>query len=76
MFEKLGYELCVGCNLLYKRQVNYNTEYIHFIKKDNNVYIKALTEFKHNDLSFKSFNLQELQAINKQIEELEWNINE
>ena len=72
MFEKLRYE--------YDEDVNFitcckfsdeNCEFIAFWKKEKEVSKQYVTEFVHSLPC--NITLEELQAINKQIEELQWN---
>ncbi len=60
MFEKLGYELIH--NVLYEMEY-YNSRY--------DTYIWFYKTRKSIEMS-NEFNLEELQAINKQVEELGW----
>lgn len=76
IFEKLGYKL-VNDNeyfLLYEYQIKENAEfendYLHisFEKKD-----KAFIKTYGDDNTPEIITMEELQAINKQVEELGWN---
>lgn len=75
MFEKLGYKLANDCEyyLFYEKTLKENTEYendylhISFEKKD-----KAFIKTYGNDNSPEIITMEELQAINKQCEELGW----
>lgn len=76
MFEELGYELIRDCEfyLFYekalKEDAEYENDYLHisFEKQD-----KAFIKTYGDDNSPEIISMQELKAINKQIEELEWN---
>lgn len=68
MFEKLGYKIITNDNqlLTYRKEfaLGGEQEFI-FHKKDDGVYFEST--FRFDFLSYK-----ELQAINKQVEELGW----
>lgn len=76
IFEELGYKLIRDCKfyLFYekalKEDAEYENDYLHisFEKQDKEV-IKTYGD----DNSPEAITIQELQAINKQIEELGWN---
>ena len=76
MFEKLGYELIRDCEfyLFYEKALKENAEYendylhISFEKQDKEV-IKTYGD----DNPPEAITMRELQAINKQVEELHWN---
>ncbi len=76
MFEQLGYKLIRNCEfyLFYEKALKENAEYendylhISFEKQDKEV-IKTYGD----DNSPEAITMRELQAINKQIEELGWN---
>ena len=76
MFEELGYELIRDCEfyLFYEKALKENAEYendylhISFEKQDKEV-IKTYGD----DNSPEAITMRELQAINKQVEELGWN---
>ena len=61
MFEKLGYEIAYDNK--------YNIKYCN-VEKDN--YIWFMLDIKTIDI-YETINMKELQAINKQVEELGWN---
>ena len=75
MFEKLGYKLANDCKyyLFYEKALKENAEYendylhISFEKKE-----KAFIKTYGDDNSPEIITMEELQAINKQIEELGW----
>lgn len=75
MFEKLGYKLANDCEyyLFYEKALKENPEYendylhISFEKKD-----KAFIKTYGDDNSPEIITMEELQAINKQVEELGW----
>ena len=64
MFEKLGYELLEKYDDVI---TYYNVEY------DRYIYFYSLTYVIEIGNEDKEFNYEELQAINKQVEELGWN---
>ena len=72
MFEKLGYELANDCEyyLFYekplKKDAEYENDYLHisFNKKD-----KTFIKTYGDDNSPEEITMEELQAINKQVEE-------
>lgn len=76
MFEQLGYKLIRDCEfyLFYEKALKENAEYendylhISFEKQDKEV-IKTYGD----DNSPEAITMRELQAINKQVEELGWN---
>ena len=76
MFEELGYKLMNDCEyyLFYEKPLKENTEYendylhISFEKKD-----KAFIKTYGDDNSPEIITMEELKAINKQVEELGWN---
>lgn len=76
MFEDLGFKLIRDCKfyLLYEKALKENAEYendylhISFEKQDKEV-IKTYGD----DNSPDAITMRELQAINKQVEELHWN---
>lgn len=68
MFEKLGYEYKKYADYInYEKNVN-NT--IHMISFDNRSH--TITKHQISD-RYLSITIPELQAINKQVEELQWN---
>lgn len=71
MFEKLGYEVIINddCGLEY-RLISDGT-YINFDKGFKNV-CKYQWRYNKEDYIAIDIDLQELQAINKQVEELGW----
>ena len=72
MFEKLGYELKQGVDfLLYVLESKENPDIQYYIEFETDVKTIIIDTNKKdfiNDITFK-----ELQAINKQVEELGWN---
>lgn len=76
MFEKLGYKLGRDCEyyLFYEKALKENAEYendylhISFEKQD-----KAFIKTYGDDNSPEIISIEELKAINKQVEELGWN---
>ena len=62
MFEKLGYKL-------YNQNI-----YLEYVKEEENItfYINEKTFCKCNGYEIGEITLEELQAINKQVEELGW----
>ena len=76
MFEELGYKLMRDCEyyIFYEKPLKENPEYendylhISFEKQD-----KAFIKTYGDDNSPEIIGMQELKAINKQIEELGWN---
>lgn len=71
MFEKLEYEKDILTNntLGYKKIKNHKIKYITFVNVGISKYITIIEDNKPNPI----IDLQELQAINKQVEELGWN---
>lgn len=76
MFEELGYKLIRECKyyLLYekalKEDAEYENDYLHIsFEKQEKAFIKTYGD----DNSPEIVSMQELKAINKQIEELGWN---
>ncbi len=67
MFEELGYEKFgeTTTNIVYK-----NKEHYYFIKF-NLTYRSIMVHKPHT--TFNLMNIKELQAINKQVEEMGWN---
>ena len=68
MFEELGYRLehnHYDCN---------NTDIYTYFEKDKNNYLRFNTSNQtFYSLFDKTYNVQELKAINKKVEELGWN---
>lgn len=72
MFEKLGYKVSVDYNdiVIYKYEYPLGgSKELIFHKKDDGMFIDY--SFKGNATTFLKY--KELQAINKQLEELGWN---
>lgn len=75
MFEELGYKLIKDCKfyLFYEKTLKENAEYendylhISFEKQD-----KAFIKTYGDDNSPEIITMEELKAINKQVEELNW----
>ena len=78
MFEKLGYEL-IEDGKTYLRYANYDDKEHHYMGGDFIDFDKKAKRFRltrktgQGNTYFKYGDLQELQAINKQVEELGWN---
>lgn len=75
MFEELGYDLKRESQwfLTYEKETTYDgIDVITFICKDNRIQIYNIFPVDRH-LSSKDITFKELQAINKQIEELHWN---
>lgn len=77
MFEELGYEQFGTYKpdddyiiIAYTKQIYDDTQYIYFYGKKE---IRIVLEDKKSRVYPPIFQLEELQAINKQIEELGWN---
>lgn len=76
MFEELGYELIRDCEfyLFYKKALKENAEY-----ENDYLHISFEKQYKEviktygDDNSPEAITMRELQAINKQVEELGWN---
>lgn len=75
MFEELGYDLMLDCKyyIYYQKPLKENPEYekdyLHIsFEKDDKAFIKTYGD----DNSPEIIGMQELKAINKQIEELGW----
>lgn len=71
MFEKLGYEQdkFMGRFMGYRKNIDETTiKYITFINTGNSQYFTLIETDKDNP----SLNIKELEAINKQVEELGW----
>ncbi len=83
MFEKLGYLRKIQTSFYEKEDVKYIkdnkiTKTKRIIEFSNNgKYIDITEQFKENlpedNINYNYIDLEELQAINKQIEELHWN---
>lgn len=77
MFGKLGYDCDESCDgILYSRwveknNIDYNIQ-IH-IEKIPFTFMKTITKEVFNKSMPIEFTLEELKAINKQVEELGWN---
>lgn len=68
MFEKLGYKRKIQDNVIYYfKEVNVPKKYGHILIYHINFILKDKSLFTSKNLDHK-----ELQAINKQIEELRW----
>ena len=75
MFEKLGYELKQGIDfLLYVLESEENPDIQYYIEFNTDVKI-IIIDTNHKDF-INDITLKELQAINKQVEELGWLDNE
>ena len=75
MFEKLGYELKKKSQwfLSYEKETTYDgIDVIVFIYKDKRIQSYNIFPVDRH-LTTKDIALEELQAINKQVEELGWN---
>ena len=75
MFEKLGYELKRNSQwfLSYEKETTYDgIDVITFIYKDKRIQSYNIFPVDRH-LTAKDITLDELQAINKQVEELGWN---
>ena len=71
MFEKLGYELKQGIDfLLYVLESEENPDIQYYIEFDTDVKT-IIIDTNHKDF-INDITLKELQAINKQVEELGW----
>lgn len=70
MFEELGYEndITTKNTVGYKKIKNHKLKYITFVNVGISKYITIIEDNKSNSI----IDLQELQAINKKIEELGW----
>jgi hypothetical protein len=71
MFEKLGYDIYMinGHFLSYTKKLNNKEKTITFLDSGVSKYFVILEDDRINP----TITLEELQAINKQVEELEWN---
>ena len=76
MFEELGYKVANDCEyyIFYKKPLienpEYEKDYLHIsFKKLDKAFIKTYGD----DNSPEIITMQELKAINKQVEELGWN---
>lgn len=68
MFKKLGYEYKNYAGYIsYEKEINNTTHFISFDNKNHTV-----TKHQISD-RYLSITMKELQAINKQVEELGWN---
>ena len=79
MFEELGYECDVSCDgILYSKYIDsercgVEQHSISFDKVDKTIE-KYVGEAGFSQKDYRAYiNLKELQAINKQVEELHWN---
>jgi hypothetical protein len=82
MFEKLGYELdeqddyLIYWKVAKKQQLNfYNTQNEIQIEFNNHYKTVEKRELMQLDENSNIITLEELQAINKQVEELGWEVN-
>lgn len=67
MFEQLGYEYdTYGEDIIFTKDFKYAVVELYF-----DMYSKTLSILSNKDITFE-FNIKELKAINKQIEELGW----
>ena len=76
MFEKLGYKLANDCEyyLFYEKPLKENAEYENdYIHLEFDFKDKTICKSYGDDNSVYEITLEELQAINKQVEELGWN---
>ena len=66
MFEELGYKL-------YNQNI-----YLEYVKEEEHItfYINEKTFCKYKGYEIGEITLKELQAINKQVEELHWKVEE
>ena len=72
MFEKLGYELKQGVDfLLYVLESKENPDIQYYIEFETD--IKTIIIDTNHKNFVNDITLKELQAINKQVEELGWN---
>ena len=68
MFEELGYKQ-VGAHIMIGEKIRYKKDY------DNVIVFYEFKEFMkrgEDSESYSNFTLEELQAINKQVKELQW----
>lgn len=75
MFEELGYELRSHKNIIryVNKQYVSDWNYIDFNLKEKTIYAHIMSDSPFTPDSPLELNLKEIQAINKQIEELGWN---
>lgn len=67
MFEELGYEyITYGKDVIFTKEFGYATVELYFDVETKNLIIQS-----NKNIAFE-FNIKELKAINKQIEELGW----
>lgn len=75
MFEKLGYNLYKhNTYMFYEKALKENPEYENDYEHiEFNFISETINKTYGDDNSVSDINLEELQAINKQVEELGWN---
>ena len=74
MFKKLGYELINEVPLLYQKDDGGYIQNIEFISTLKTIKFSEYETYNNNEPQGETIlYLEELQAINKQIEELGWN---
>ena len=69
MFENLGYEKDIGVSYGLIRYNKEDKQYIRFIIEEKCVEANTV---RKNRIDVLNLNMQELQAINKKVEELGW----
>ena len=68
MFEELGYKFVQGIDCIYYEQIKNHDYYVIIFNDDKTITKKRFYSYEYEYITF-----DELKAINKQIEELDWN---